>query len=221
MKLFLANCSHLPPNASVGLLVPTDQPDINRLSRTQDRVRLIKLRNLRRLILSHYLGTPLQQLEFIDVDGKPSLPGRPDIHFSTASSGEFFAIAISDQPVGVDLEVFNQQSHSENRDLSDHLFHPYERQAQTQAKPQEWQKIFYLIWTQKEAYSKARGLGFGIDFDNFAVSTTGGAVLEGKDHPSPGGWYTSPIESCWPLVVAVAQAEPIPVVEPDWFDWPL
>ena len=221
MKLFLANCSKLPEDAGTQLLAPADLPDVDRLSRSGDRARQIKLRNLRRKILAQHLRVSPQELDFVDEIGKPALQGRSDIHFSTSSSGDFFAIAISDQPIGVDLEVVDQQSQPEDLNLTEYLFHANERQALSELSAQEWQKAFYLIWTQKEAYSKARALGFGLEFDSFAVTISGGMVLEGKDDPSPAGWHTFPITNCWPLVLAVAQAGPLSVGEPTWFDWPL
>jgi 4'-phosphopantetheinyl transferase len=221
LKLFLAQSSALPRDASTELLVSADQADIDRLSRSQDKARLIKLRNLRRMILSQYLGLHPKKLEFFHVGGKPALVDRPDTHFSTASSGDHLAVAISDQPVGVDIEIVDKQSRHEDHDLSDYLLHPTERQALMGLSAQQWKRDFYLIWTQKEAYSKARGLGFGLEFDTFAVAASGGAVIEGGDDPSPKTWYTLPIARCWPLVLAVAQAEPISDIEPIWFEWPL
>ena len=37
-------------------------------------------------------------------DGKPFLPGLPDIHFNLSHSGDYIACAFSDQEVGLDLQ---------------------------------------------------------------------------------------------------------------------
>lgn len=49
------------------------------------------------------LGIEEPQLAF-DENGKPYLPGREDVRFNLSHSGHYAALALSDEPVGVDVE---------------------------------------------------------------------------------------------------------------------
>lgn len=93
-------------------------------------------------------------------DGKPFLPGSP-IRFSLSHSGETVACAISDAPVGLDLEA--------EQPLKEALLHRFfseqeQRLVLGSACPAS---AFTELWTKKESYLKATGEGLralsGID----------------------------------------------------------
>lgn len=85
-------------------------------------------------------------------DGKPYLPGSA-LHFSLSHSGSFAACAISDHPVGLDLERRGRLSDA----LLRRSFSP-EEQALIRAA-EDPDHLFTLLWTGKESYVKATGQG--------------------------------------------------------------
>ncbi|MEO3713226.1 4'-phosphopantetheinyl transferase family protein [Roseateles flavus] len=88
--------------------------------------------------------------------GKPALKAPAPCHFNLSHSGDAIAVAVADQPVGLDIE-----SHRELKDglaIAQRVFHPRERQwLLAQA---DFAAAFYRLWTLKEALLKATGEGF-------------------------------------------------------------
>ena len=87
--------------------------------------------------------------------GKPYLTAAPDVHFSLSHSGAWVVCAVSDHPVGVDI----QQCRSFKPNIADRFFHPDEVQYLSALPPAERETAFYTLWTLKESYVKADGRG--------------------------------------------------------------
>lgn len=83
----------------------------------------------------------------VDEHGKPFLVDHPEWHFSLSHSGNFAVCAFDDSPIGVDIEqhrsVDTQRLAARYLDTSDPL---------TIAQ-------FFSLWTRKESYLKAIGIG--------------------------------------------------------------
>lgn len=84
--------------------------------------------------------------------GKPILSDQ-SIHFSLSHSGNYVACAISDYPVGVDLEA--------ERPLYDSLLHRVfsEKERQRILNSENTPASFTEAWTRKESFLKATGEG--------------------------------------------------------------
>lgn len=109
-----------------------------------------------------------------DTHGKPMLPGGPCFNLSHA--GDYAVLAVSDQPVGVDIERWRRADTSA---LSKRFYHPEEQAAlAAAADPVE---RFFTIWSLKESYVKALGTGFSLSPASFAVlpGESAGAALMG------------------------------------------
>ena len=83
--------------------------------------------------------------------GAPSLPGGP--YFSLSHSKRGIAVAISDEPIGIDIEAIRPLSEG----LVQRAMNPQE-QAQIAAAANPEQE-FIRLWTRKEAYVKMQGTG--------------------------------------------------------------
>ena len=97
--------------------------------------------------------------------GKPYLADRDDIHFSLSHSGTWAVCALSDAPVGVDIE------RPRNMDKIARLF--------PNAKTQD---DFLRLWTAKEAYLKLLGCGLTVPLDSISVQLGEPLVLEGLSY---------------------------------------
>ena len=85
--------------------------------------------------------------------GKPSIIGHPDIHFNLSHCREAVICAVSDRPVGIDIESI--------REFKDSLVH-YTMNEQEVAQIEQAERPnveFIRLWTMKEARLKLSGRG--------------------------------------------------------------
>jgi|GEM_PF-3906212 len=88
-------------------------------------------------------------------NGKPYLKNHERLHFNVSHSGEWIVCALSDMPVGVDIEqVVAVPPHM----YRDHLAHE-EYVALRSLPPYNQNKYFFRLWTHKESYLKMTGDG--------------------------------------------------------------
>lgn len=101
---------------------------------------------------SHALPEPLPAMARTR-QGKPYFPGRPDLHFSLSHSRGLSLCALSDVPVGADIEfVRPRRAQFPRYTLSDREYAWYESRGRS------WDD-FYRLWTMKEARVKCTGEG--------------------------------------------------------------
>ncbi|MBR3771827.1 MAG: 4'-phosphopantetheinyl transferase superfamily protein [Clostridium sp.] len=109
--------------------------------------------------------------------GKPFLKGEKNLHFNVSHSGNWVICGISDQPVGVDVEVIKER----NTDIAERFFS--KKEAQAIKDSDLGNDLFYQYWTLKESYVKAEGKGMSISFNSFSFAVDGEDIsleLEGK-----------------------------------------
>jgi 4'-phosphopantetheinyl transferase len=97
--------------------------------------------------------------------GKPYLPALPDFHFSLSHSGERVLCAVSNKPVGCDIEAPGRYDPK----IAKRFFHPSESAWLFSLPEDEQPAAFLRLWTCKESYVKALGLGLNQPLDSFAV----------------------------------------------------
>ena len=99
--------------------------------------------------------------------GKPAL-AQPTWHFNLSHSGTRAIVALAQtSPVGIDLERINPTR--DLRDLARRFFAPPEVEMLETLPPGLYPQGFTQIWTRKEAYIKATGLGLSQPLDQFVV----------------------------------------------------
>jgi len=96
--------------------------------------------------------------------GKPHAENISGVHFNLSHSGSMVVFAISDVPVGVDVEIVKQARLS----VAKRFFcdDEYELVASGLADQDE---AFFNIWTMKESYLKWEGKGLVGALDSFSV----------------------------------------------------
>ena len=98
-------------------------------------------------------------------NGKPMLQGHPDIHFSMSHCHEAVAVAVSDRPVGIDIETTAHYSTEvARRVMSDDEM----RQIEASARPEV---AFTRLWTMKESLFKLTGDDNGGDIAHLLANT--------------------------------------------------
>ena len=89
--------------------------------------------------------------------GKPFIVGHPEIHFSLSHCREAVACAVSNRPVGIDVESVQRYRES----LAQYTMNDEEQQLIAAAKRPD--VAFIRLWTMKEARLKLTGEGITND----------------------------------------------------------
>lgn len=163
----------------------------------RDRKRFTVARATLRLILGQYLDTSPAALEFtVGPMGKPALRTNSAVRFNLSHSDHLILHAFSlGRELGVDVE--RQRAEVANQEIVGNYFSRKEQAEWNALDPDLRDTAFYLGWTRKEAYLKARGDGLSESLSDFDVSLTPDqtAVLNSKDadrwdlfsfYPEPG-----------------------------------
>jgi len=108
-----------------------------------------------------------------DNHGKPFLKNYPQVHFNLSHSEDYVACALSDSPVGVDIEHI----HHADLNIARHYFFGSEYQR-IQNSPNK-QRTFFEFWVLKESYMKMTGLGFRLGLDEFSIDINNNTLDKG------------------------------------------
>lgn len=84
---------------------------------------------------------------------KPYIPDYPDIHFNISHSGEYVAVALSEKPVGVDIEKIKEYNYDVLKRVCN------EKELIQIEESLDKASEFIKLWTQKEAVLKMKGCG--------------------------------------------------------------
>ncbi len=140
---------------------------------SRDRERFIVARGVLRALLGRYLNRAPESLTFsYSAYGKPALasePGADAIRFNLSHSHGMALYAVTrGREVGVDLEFIRCDLEAEQ--IAERFFSHSEIVALRALPPGVRKYAFFLCWTRKEAYIKARGEGLSMPLDQFEVS---------------------------------------------------
>ncbi len=160
-----------PDEFLIHFLSPDENRDFHFLSLHYAKKEFLFSRILTRHLLSFYTGREMIDLEFIlSPSGKPALRSR-DLHFNLSHTEGLVALTVSAFPVGIDVELALMES--KNRDwrlIADRYFSTEEKEY-LEKQPRALRPLVFLrIFTLKEAFLKAMGLGWGGDDGSFTVS---------------------------------------------------
>ncbi len=194
----------------------------------QDRNSFLTSRSLRRHVLSHYAAVAPSQWQFTSNQyGRPSIahPLTDDLlEFNSSKSGDLVVCAVTRAiDVGVDIERLDRQVPA---GLAESTFSPSEIAALHALPAREQNKRFLTLWTLKEAYVKARGMGLSIPLDSVAFTLSDSprqnASLESSAANDCDAWqFTlfSPTHSHIAAVCVRRQCGPDPQIVMRWFSF--
>jgi 4'-phosphopantetheinyl transferase len=127
-----------------------------------------------RQLLAAYLGQAPKAIVFeLGACGKPFIiPSIGSLHFNLAHAGDFMIAAVSPAvEVGIDIEVL--QNGRNVNELVEFVMADSER-AYWQALPASAKEdFFYQLWTRKESFIKAVGLGLSLAPNLIETAVTG------------------------------------------------
>jgi len=129
----------------------------------------IAARALARTVLAHYSGRPAHALRFrADHLGRPELisPPMPGLRFSLSkTTGLVVGLFAFDREVGVDLELVAPIAVIE---MAECHYTSAEREELLALQDAARLSRFYELWTLREAYLKARGIGLTLPLHELA-----------------------------------------------------
>jgi 4'-phosphopantetheinyl transferase len=182
----------LPPievAALMQFLTPAELALCDRCRLNHVREHKIVARAKLRQILGRYLDRSPQDIQIsTGLQGKPQVAG---LEFNLSHSGDFVAYAVSDQPVGIDIEQVRTMDLS---GIVQRFFAASEFSTWQNLPLAEQELAFFRTWTVKEAYLKAIGTGLHTPLSEVEVSMD-------LDHPeilqAPGleNWQLHPISN--------------------------
>jgi 4'-phosphopantetheinyl transferase len=178
--------------ALIQFLTPAELALCDRCRLTHVREHKIVARAKLRQILGGYLDRSPQEIDIsTGLQGKPQVAG---LEFNLSHSGDLVAYAVSDLPVGIDIERVRTIDLS---GIVQRFFAASEFSAWQKLPPAEQELAFFQTWTVKEAYLKAIGTGLHTPLSEVEVSMD-------LDHPkilqAPGlkSWQLYPIRNHHP-----------------------
>lgn len=169
----------------------------------RDRYHFIAARGILRELLARYISRAPGTIRFVyGPHGKPAVAdtdAKLAVRFNLSHSHGIAVIAIGlGREIGVDVELLRSDFAGE--DIAKRYFSAQEVHELHRLPPELRTEGFFICWTRKEAYIKARGDGLYVPLDSFSVSLSpdGPATLSSTD------------ESLWNMESFV----PSPVSEP-------
>lgn len=153
-----------------------------------------------RELLAARLATPPSQIEIrYDSWGQPSLAAADSPAISISHADPLLAVAVAQTGnVGVDIEVL--QPDIDIAALAENYCTPAEQGLLNSTPPESRVATFYAIWTLKEAYLKAIGLGMAIDMRSIETEKRPGGIQLQSVHGSTDlarGWQTELFHFHW------------------------
>jgi 4'-phosphopantetheinyl transferase len=142
-------------------------------------------RGLVRGVLGRVLERPPASLRFVPNDhGRPLLVDGGDLRFNLTNSVHLVACAVAEgREIGVDTEPLSRAD--EILGIVDSVFTAAERAALAALPLERRRRRAVELWTLKEAYMKARGLGMSLPVEKFEIvfDETSGRALRLGFHP--------------------------------------
>ncbi|MFG0213636.1 4'-phosphopantetheinyl transferase family protein [Brevibacillus porteri] len=139
---------------------------VNRFRNPADSYRALLADVLVRSLICEAYSISNDEIEYdFNAYGKPFLKSFPNFCFNVSHSGEWVVCATHDSQVGIDVE----QICPIDLDIATHYFAPAEVEDLLAKHPDEQLPYFFDLWTLKESYIKARGMGLSIPLQSFAI----------------------------------------------------
>jgi 4'-phosphopantetheinyl transferase len=151
---------------------PEEHRRVERFHSARDRRQALVTRALLRTVLSRYHPAirPSDWSFEVNAYGRPAIASGIDapLCFNLSHSHGMIALLVAhDIEIGVDIEWRDRAV--DVMDLADQVFAPVERSDLQSLSPSHQKDRFFDLWTLKEAYIKARGMGLSIHLSDIAL----------------------------------------------------
>lgn len=164
VKIYVADISNLPDpllNSELLHRLPLNrQQRIYKMKQENNRKQSMGVGLLLQKVLALYNIQDSQVCE--GEHGKPMVEG---LEFNLSHSGNLVICAVSDKPVGCDIEEIRQAP----KGVAERCFSDSEQVFVNSFFGEEYNCAFFRIWTMKESYVKMTGEGLGLPVEAYEV----------------------------------------------------
>lgn len=115
--------------------------------------------------------------------GKPYLRNYSNVHFNLSHSERYVACAVSDSPIGVDIEYI----HDIDLNVAKHFF--YNSEYEYILSNSNKKRAFFRLWVLKESYMKMTGMGFRLAPSEFCIEINDEIKLIHKENTGKFGLW--------------------------------
>lgn len=181
------------------ILSEDEQIKAGRFYYARDRAHFIVGRAILRILLARYLALSPNSVAFIYQQcGKPILVeniNQLDLQFNLSHSGELILYAFTrGRELGIDLEY--QRYLPDMKELVSKHFSQAEYLQWSKLPTSQQEETFYLWWTRKEAFLKAKGVGLLQSLNSIEVCTEANVEVRSEY----GGGTSEEVWSCASLI---------------------
>jgi 4'-phosphopantetheinyl transferase len=187
------------------ILAPDERLRAEKFKLEIHRNRFISARGILRQILSLYLDLASDKIKFSYSDrGKPSLVNNLlNIQFNLSHSENIAVYAVTkNKKIGIDIEYLEEKPDCLN--IARRFFSSREFEAIEGLTRKDRSRLFFQLWTAKEAYLKATGEGLSGSLDKVEISSDNGRStysINGKINPN---WHLEQLDLAEDYLATVA-----------------
>jgi 4'-phosphopantetheinyl transferase len=185
------------------LLTGDEQVKAGRFLHKHDSDRFIISRGALKLIMGRYLNRKPALIEIETGENKKPYIKDSPLFYNLSHSGDWIIIAVSDSGIGIDTELVNNSF--DFNDVINEYFSPEESRFINEDKSAD---RFFMLWTRKEALTKATGKGLDEDL-KFIPSLDGQHYLKGNILSSQNNWIISSFALCNDYFASAATSDKI------------
>lgn len=154
-------------------IIPKErQEKINKLRNQEKAKKQLFSSAFLQYVLSKALDLPMEAVAYTYGEyGKPELiysgkEQRGQIDFNLSHSGSYAVLAVSDRPVGIDVECLKKNRLT----VAERFFCEKEYEDILKAEEGKRDSRFLEYWTMKEAYVKRTGKGLNLPLNHFLIN---------------------------------------------------
>lgn len=177
LKVYFADIASLRDEVhfaqSMRLVLPERREKIIRLKAKEEQLRSLAANRLLRIALEEAGIDYERQVFTYNEHGKPCLLHQ-SMHFNISHAGNYAVCGISDQPIGVDVEVITKLDGKPDqvRRIADRILTEPEQNFWNDEQGASGAELL-KVWTKKESYAKMKGIGLSIGLET--IDTIEGA----------------------------------------------
>jgi 4'-phosphopantetheinyl transferase len=184
--LWLAECEGADAREFAGMLSGDERRRAAGFASSKLADEFVTQRATLRSVLAAYLDQSPADIAIIaEAQGKPVLADAQranDLTFNLSHSGQWMLIGIArGRRIGVDIQI--ERPTTRCLDLARRFFADDEAEMLARVDPDRQTRVFFALWTLKEAYLKATGEGIagGLNRVRVAIDSCGSARIAGAD----------------------------------------
>jgi 4'-phosphopantetheinyl transferase len=169
---------------------------------------------LARVALSHAGKLPPEAWKFqFNEYGKPSIDPECGLRFNLSNSKDMVVCLVSERgDVGVDVEP--RERAASVLEVAPRMFSPQELAQLEGLREEEKPERALRLWTLKEAYIKARGMGLALPLSKFSFLFEGEAkmrmAMDRNLGDRPARWKFSQMEHAGHLIALMVESKTVP-----------